>query len=1223
MAAVELANAYVSLAVSSKGLGKDVIKQFGGVEKEAGKTGQRAGSKLMAGLGKAAKRTAVGAGIAAGAAVGAAVVSGFKNAVARDNSERVMQGLYGNAKLATQTLSDLRKVAGKSPIDYTAYTKAAESLAYAGIKGRDATGVLENVGKAIVAAGGDSTKLDQAMGGVMKAVNNGGIAMMDSLSMISESGVPILSGLGEKFGVTTDQVKKMASQGKISIEDVMSVLQNGTGQTFEDMIKAGESASQSFGNQWKMAKDQISNAVGDVLLPLLKKLAPAIKPMTDALVAGISDLPGIFQTLADAGGKVWNVLKDWAPMIGAIAGAFVAWNAVLVISNALSWAKYLIEQRSLLLGAARIAITNGMAAAQAALNAVMTANPIGLIVAGLVLLVGGLIMAYKKIGWFRDFVNAVWAGIKVAAKAVGDWFMNTLWPGIKAAVDGIGAGFTWLYENAIKPAWDGIKTAIDVVVGWFTGTVAPGVQATTSGIGSVFTWLYTYIIKPVFDGISFVIGLWWSGVKFYFGLVTAIINNVLVPAFQFIWTTVSFVFKLIGAIISTVWNSAIKSIFTAIVTFIVNQLVARFNLLKTVVSFVWAAMKAAIGAVWSWLKVNVFQPIMDWIQAKIVVPFQVMQKKVRYVWSLVQQLLSAGWTWLKANVFSPIMDWIQRRVVNSFTNMQNLVNGVWNTVRNLLRDGWNYIKDKVFTPLMNFITKDVPNAFSKGKDAIGKAWDMVKEVAKKPIKFVIETVINKGIIDKFRDVGTFFKMKDKDLPKHVALPKGFDTGGYTGPGRKYQPAGVVHADEYVLRKQAQRKLTRRYGRGTLDHMNRFGTIPGYAGGGEVPGYAGGGMVWNNLWGIIKEKFPWARLTSAYRGGSRTASGNTSYHASGKAVDLAGRGSMNMGDMMKIFNFIHSNYGQSSELIHSPAGGRQIKNGKHYTYTGAVKKMHYNHVHWANNTKFGGPTAGAGGGTDNGGGGISLDFLTGAFTKLKDKLNGQFEQFGPAGQVVKSAASWGIERPIEWIKGNISKVTGFVSDTWNGAKEMVVNGTAKAQGRLWAAKNGVTGESWKALDYIISRESGWNPKAQNPRSSAAGLPQFIAANQRHYGVYPIRQQSVWKQLDAFMKYTNERYGGVIKARDYWKRNNHYDTGGMVTPTLFDKGGVLQPGTQLVSNRTRKPEYILPSRVTDALMGGNVVGGSSGEEHFHFHGPDPDAAMRSYEATRRRRELLEVR
>lgn len=57
---------------------------------------------------------------------------------------------------------------------------------------------------------------------------------------------------------------------------------------------------------------------------------------------------------------------------------------------------------------------------------------------------------------------------------------------------------------------------------------------------------------------------------------------------------------------------------------------------------------------------------------------------------------------------------------------------------------------------------------------------------------------------------------------------GFAEGGWTGPGSKYQPAGVVHADEYVFSKQAVRKI----GVANLDAMHR-GALKGYATGGFV------------------------------------------------------------------------------------------------------------------------------------------------------------------------------------------------------------------------------------------------------------------------------------------------------------------------------------------------------------------------------------------------------
>lgn len=55
---------------------------------------------------------------------------------------------------------------------------------------------------------------------------------------------------------------------------------------------------------------------------------------------------------------------------------------------------------------------------------------------------------------------------------------------------------------------------------------------------------------------------------------------------------------------------------------------------------------------------------------------------------------------------------------------------------------------------------------------------------------------------------------------------GFATGGYTGDGGKYTPAGVVHRGEYVITKEA----TSRLGIGFLNHLN-YGR--GYASGGAV------------------------------------------------------------------------------------------------------------------------------------------------------------------------------------------------------------------------------------------------------------------------------------------------------------------------------------------------------------------------------------------------------
>ncbi|MBQ1164761.1 hypothetical protein KBZ21_43050, partial [Streptomyces sp. A73] len=48
-------------------------------------------------------------------------------------------------------------------------------------------------------------------------------------------------------------------------------------------------------------------------------------------------------------------------------------------------------------------------------NAVMSANPITLIVLAIVALVAAEIYAYKRWGWFRNVVQAAWRGIQTAA----------------------------------------------------------------------------------------------------------------------------------------------------------------------------------------------------------------------------------------------------------------------------------------------------------------------------------------------------------------------------------------------------------------------------------------------------------------------------------------------------------------------------------------------------------------------------------------------------------------------------------------------------------------------------------------------------------------------------------------------------------------------------------------------------------------------------------------
>lgn len=98
----------------------------------------------------------------------------------------------------------------------------------------------------------------------------------------------------------------------------------------------------------------------------------------------------------------------WLASMARLALAYVKATAKIVAQTAAT-----VAQKAVQLAVA--SATKAWAAAQWLLNAAMEANPIGLIVVALVALVAGFVLAYKKVGWFRDLVNGAF---KLIGKAV-------------------------------------------------------------------------------------------------------------------------------------------------------------------------------------------------------------------------------------------------------------------------------------------------------------------------------------------------------------------------------------------------------------------------------------------------------------------------------------------------------------------------------------------------------------------------------------------------------------------------------------------------------------------------------------------------------------------------------------------------------------------------------------------------------------------------------------
>lgn len=92
--------------------------------------------------------------------------------------------------------------------------------------------------------------------------------------------------------------------------------------------------------------------------------------------------------------------------------------AQLNVNNSMVMAAVTVIPSIITMVSSVITITQGWTGAQAALNLVLEANPILLVVAAVAALVVGLVIAYEKVGWLRDAVNACGSAILGFANAI-------------------------------------------------------------------------------------------------------------------------------------------------------------------------------------------------------------------------------------------------------------------------------------------------------------------------------------------------------------------------------------------------------------------------------------------------------------------------------------------------------------------------------------------------------------------------------------------------------------------------------------------------------------------------------------------------------------------------------------------------------------------------------------------------------------------------------------
>jgi hypothetical protein len=76
------------------------------------------------------------------------------------------------------------------------------------------------------------------------------------------------------------------------------------------------------------------------------------------------------------------------------------------------------------------------------------------------------------------------------------------------------------------------------------------------------------------------------------------------------------------------------------------------------------------------------------------------------------------------------------------------------------------------------------------------------------------------------------------------------------------------------------------------------------------------------------------------------------------------------------------------------------------------------------------------------------------------------------------------------------------------------------------KLGGSGSQFSCLENLWGKESGWNPNAQNPSSTAYGIPQFLDSTWSGTGI--AKTSDGYRQIDAGLIYIDKAYGSPCAA-----------------------------------------------------------------------------------------------
>lgn len=352
--------------------------------------------------------------------------------------------MLGNEELAAAKLSELRKMAASTPFALSDLTEGTQTLLQFGIAADDTTGVLKQLGDISLGNADKLQTLVRAYGKMSSAQK----VTLENVNMMIDAGFNPLNQICDATGESMSDLYKRISDGRVSFEELQYAVQAATsegGQFYNGMLEA----SQTFSGRMSTLKDNVAALTGELTSGLFAALGDLVVKLNDVITSFL-DSDEKMDQLKDTIGIATSV-------VAAAGAAFLAYKGYVALATAAEVAHTVATTAMTAANAAAEAGATGLALAQAALNAVISANPVALLVSALAALATGLVTAYKTSETFRNAVNSAFSAVKnIAQSAIGtvvDWINDLV-----AKIEGAAAALANL-KNGIGAAADAYNTA--------------------------------------------------------------------------------------------------------------------------------------------------------------------------------------------------------------------------------------------------------------------------------------------------------------------------------------------------------------------------------------------------------------------------------------------------------------------------------------------------------------------------------------------------------------------------------------------------------------------------------------------------------------------------------------------------------------------------------------------------------------------------------------------